>query len=79
MPAVLGIFAHPDDIEFVAAGTMLLLEAEGGDLNYFVLSSGNLGSMTIPADELRRIRGHESLNAATLLGAPEQQKKIFFK
>ncbi len=30
MPSVLAIFAHPDDIEFVAAGTMLQLKARAG-------------------------------------------------
>jgi N-acetylglucosamine malate deacetylase 1 len=29
MPAALAIFAHPDDIEFRAAGTLLLLTQRG--------------------------------------------------
>ena len=45
--SVLAIFAHPDDIEFVAAGTMLLLSEAGYDLHYFNLCSGNCGAMNL--------------------------------
>jgi LmbE family N-acetylglucosaminyl deacetylase len=44
MPSVIAIAAHPDDIEFVMAGTLLLLGEAGWDLHYLNLSSGNLGS-----------------------------------
>jgi hypothetical protein len=44
MPTALAIFAHPDDIEFVAAGTLLLLKQAGWEIHYLNLSSGNLGS-----------------------------------
>ena len=32
---VLAIAAHPDDIEFMMAGTLLLLKEKGCLLNYF--------------------------------------------
>lgn len=69
MPAVLAIAAHPDDIEFYFAGTLLRLKAAGWDLHYCNLSSGNLGSMTLSAAETRRTREAEAQESATLLGA----------
>ena len=45
----LAIAAHPDDIEFVMAGTLLLLKKRGWAIHYFNLSTGNLGSAKMPA------------------------------
>ena len=39
---ILAIFAHPDDIEFCAAGTLLLLSQHGWATHYLNLSSGDL-------------------------------------
>lgn len=69
MPAVLAIAAHPDDIEFNFAGTLLLLKDAGWEVHYANLSSGNLGSMTLSAAETRRTREQEARAAAALLGA----------
>ncbi|HAB17245.1 MAG TPA: PIG-L family deacetylase [Verrucomicrobiota bacterium] len=69
MPAILALAAHPDDIEFYFAGTLLQLGVAGWDLHYCNLSSGNLGSATLSAQETRRIRSAESKEAAALLGA----------
>ena len=44
MPSALAIAAHPDDIEFVMAGTLLQLREAGWEIHYFNLSSGNMGS-----------------------------------
>lgn len=63
------IFAHPDDIELVAAGTLLLLKRAGWDVHYMNLSCGNLGSMTCSAAETAQTRRIESQNAAQILGA----------
>jgi LmbE family N-acetylglucosaminyl deacetylase len=65
----MAIAAHPDDIEFYMAGTLLLLGQAGFDLHYMTLSSGNCGSMTMSAAKTRRLRRRESLSAAKLLGA----------
>lgn len=65
----LAIFAHPDDIEFVAAGTLLLLKQAGWSIHYLNLSSGNLGSATMAARESRSTRAIEAENAAEILGA----------
>lgn len=65
----MAIAAHPDDIEFCMAGTLLLLGEAGYELHYMTLSSGNCGSMTMSAAETRRVRRRESLAAASVLGA----------
>lgn len=69
MPSALAVFAHPDDIEFVAAGTLLLLAQKGWDLHYMNLCTGNCGSVVLGAQELSRVRLAEARAAARLLGA----------
>jgi len=69
MPAALAIAAHPDDIEFLMAGTLLLLRRRGWDLHYFNIASGNLGSMRWDARKTARIRRKEARAAAHQLGA----------
>jgi LmbE family N-acetylglucosaminyl deacetylase len=68
-PRVMAIAAHPDDIEFMMAGTMLLLKQTGCELHYMNLSSGNCGSMTMSPSKTIRIRKAEAMNAAKILGA----------
>ena len=69
MPAVLALFAHPDDIEFRAAGTLLLLGARGWDLHYCNVSRGNLGSSTMSSARTATVRRKEAQAAAKSLGA----------
>ena len=68
-PRVLAVAAHPDDIEFVMAGTLCLLHESGWDAHYMNLSSGNLGSTVTPPAETARIRRQEAREAARLLQA----------
>ena len=67
--SVIAIVAHPDDIEFLFAGTMLQLAAAGYQLHYMALASGNCGSLDLNADETRRVRRREAEQAAEILGA----------
>lgn len=69
MPSALALAAHPDDIEFCMAGTLLQLARRGWSIHYCNLSSGNLGSASIPGPRLARMRRAESVAAARLLGA----------
>lgn len=69
MPSVLALFAHPDDIEFVAAGTMLLLAEHGWDLHYMNLCTGNGGSLEMDGPTTTRTRDAEAREAARILGA----------
>ena len=61
--------AHPDDIEFYMAGTLLLLKQAGFEIHYLTVASGNCGSVQHNAMTTRRIRRKESERAAQLLGA----------
>jgi LmbE family N-acetylglucosaminyl deacetylase len=65
-PAVLAVVAHPDDIEFIAAGTLLLLGEAGWGVHYMNLSGGDLGSMTTDREETRHIRAAEGRAAAVV-------------
>jgi len=65
----LAIAAHPDDIEFGMAGTMLLLGQAGFELHYMNIANGSCGTATLPRDEIVRIRRREARAAARVLGA----------
>ena len=65
----LAIFAHPDDIEYFGAGTLILLKKAGFETHYFNLSTGNCGSVEMGAEETRRVRLAEAQSAASILGA----------
>ncbi|MBI2498080.1 MAG: PIG-L family deacetylase [Opitutae bacterium] len=69
MPSALAIAAHPDDIEFTMAGTLLLLKRRGWAIHYFNLATGSCGSTRLRAAELRRMRLREARRAAAILGA----------
>ncbi|MBI3881146.1 MAG: PIG-L family deacetylase [Verrucomicrobia bacterium] len=69
MPSALAIFAHPDDIEFVAAGTLLQLRRRGWETHYLNVSTGNCGSVEFSAAKTRRVRLAEAKSAAKILGA----------
>lgn len=68
-PAAFAIGAHPDDIEFYMAGTLLLLKEAGFAIHYMTLSSGSCGSLTIGPAKLRKIRERESRRAAVMMDA----------
>ena len=65
----LAIAAHPDDIEFLMAGTLLLLRDAGWKIDYLNLSTGNLGSLSMSAAETARVRRREARAAARVLDA----------
>jgi LmbE family N-acetylglucosaminyl deacetylase len=69
MPSALALFAHPDDIEFVAAGTLLLLKERGWDIHYMNLCTGNGGSVQMDGPTTARARLAEGEEAARILGA----------
>jgi len=69
MPAALAIAAHPDDIEFLMAGTLLLLRQAGWEIHYLNLASGNCGSRQHSGPATARIRRAEARAAARVLGA----------
>jgi LmbE family N-acetylglucosaminyl deacetylase len=68
-PAALAIVAHPDDIEFVMAGTLLLLKERGVDIHFWNLANGCYGSRVHSKEETARIRWDEAQAGARLAGA----------
>lgn len=68
-PRVFAIAAHPDDIEFTMAGTMLLLQEAGYQLHYMNIADGCLGSTTTDRAETARIRRLEAIEACRSIGA----------
>lgn len=65
----MAIAAHPDDIEFVMAGTLLGLKKIGYEIHYMNLSTGNCGSTVYNAEETAAMRLEEAKNSAEILGA----------
>lgn len=63
------IAAHPDDIEFMMAGTLLQLRAAGWEIHYLNVADGCCGSMTMNATRTRAVRRREAMEAAGILGA----------
>ena len=69
LKTALAIAAHPDDIEFSMAGTLLLLKQRGFEIHYHTVSSGSCGSQEYDTATTRKVRRRESQQAACLLGA----------
>jgi len=68
-PVAIAIGAHPDDIEFMMAGTLLLLRQAGYEIHYLSVASGSCGSRSLGPAKLRQVRRREARAAARLLGA----------
>ncbi len=66
---VLFVGAHPDDIETFAAGTAAKYAARGDSVFFCVATNGNVGSSTIPPDEIAAIRKKEAEAGAAVIGA----------
>ena len=69
MKKVFAIAAHPDDIEFMMAGTLLMLQRVGYEIHYMNIGSGNCGSTVHDYDTIKEIRLKEGRKAAEVLGA----------
>ena len=65
---VLAIGAHPDDIEIACSGTLAKCAARGDTVITCHVSTGNLGHVVIPPDELKLIRAEEAKRAGALAG-----------
>jgi N-acetylglucosamine malate deacetylase 1 len=81
--AAIAIGAHPDDIEFYMAGTLLMLKQAGYAIHYLTVANGNCGSVQYNAAMLRSIRNAEARVAAKILGAhfhpsPTNDLEIFY-
>ncbi len=69
MKSAIAIGAHPDDIEFYMAGTLVLLKRAGWVTHYLNVGNGCCGSVQYDARQTRVVRRAEAKRAATMLGA----------
>jgi len=66
--AVLALFAHPDDAEFLCAGTLLHLADRGAKVHLATMTAGDCGSAILPPAKISSIRRKEAARAAAMLG-----------
>lgn len=66
---VLAFMAHPDDAEFLCAGTLIRLANEGWEVHIATATAGDCGSTTLPADKIANIRRSEAAAAAMIIDA----------
>jgi LmbE family N-acetylglucosaminyl deacetylase len=65
---VLAAAAHPDDIEFMMAGTLLRLADAGCEIHLWNLANGCCGSATLSREETAAVRWREAQASAALAG-----------
>jgi len=65
----LAFLAHPDDAEFVCAGTLIRLKSLGWSIHIASATRGDCGTMTHTRKEISAIRTSEATEAAKLIGA----------
>jgi LmbE family N-acetylglucosaminyl deacetylase len=66
---VLAFGCHPDDIEFMCAGTLALLRKKGYRIHLATVCGGEMGSMTLSKEEIRAVRLEECRQSAAVLDA----------
>jgi LmbE family N-acetylglucosaminyl deacetylase len=67
---ILSLLAHPDDAEFLCAGTLTRLAREHGwHVHIASMAPGDCGSAELPPDEIARVRRAEGASAAAVIGA----------
>ena len=67
---VLGVFAHPDDAEIAAGGTLAKWASDGREVHLLILTNGDRGSQDPREDrvKLARTRVEETARAGEILG-----------
>lgn len=70
---VLGVAAHPDDLDFGTAGTMAKFAKAGADIYYLLLTDGSKGSddRSLTSKELIKIRQEEQRAALLTIGGKD--------
>ena len=66
---MLAVVAHPDDAEYLCAGTLARGKADGAAIGILVLCQGDKGQPSPPIPNLSAVRRGEMTAAAQLLGA----------
>ena len=68
-PVVLAVAAHPDDIEFMMAGTLIRLREAGWALHYLNIANGSHGTAVDDHNTIVAKRTAEAKEACAVLGA----------
>ena len=70
---VLVVTAHPDDVDFGAAGTVASWAAAGVEVTYCIVTDGDAGGFdpAVPRSEIPRIRRAEQTAAAACVGVTD--------
>jgi LmbE family N-acetylglucosaminyl deacetylase len=68
MPSAVSLLAHPDDAEFLCAGTLARLARVGWSIHIATLTAGDCGTTTQSAAEISAIRKAEGAKAAARIG-----------
>ena len=70
---VLVVTAHPDDVDFGAAGTVANMTDAGIEVVYCLVTDGQAGGFdhSVPRDEMASIRRAEQTNAAAAVGVTQ--------
>ena len=66
---VLAVVAHPDDADYLCAGTLARAKTDGAEIGICVLCQGDRGQPSPPIDNLGELRREEMAAAANVLGA----------
>ncbi|MFQ3593889.1 MAG: PIG-L family deacetylase [Gemmataceae bacterium] len=69
MPVVLSLLAHPDDAEFLCAGTLIRLAQNGWTVHLATMTPGDCGSAELDPDTIAGIRRAEAAASAAQIGA----------
>jgi LmbE family N-acetylglucosaminyl deacetylase len=62
------VVAHPDDMEFGAAAAVARWTAQGKDVTYGMVTSGEAGIDALDPEECRRVREAEQVESAGIVG-----------
>jgi LmbE family N-acetylglucosaminyl deacetylase len=65
----LAFLAHPDDAEFLCAGTLIRLAEKGWEVHIATATAGDCGTATLSVKEISTIRRQEAAEAAKRIGA----------
>ncbi len=65
----LSLLAHPDDAEFMCAGTLIQLADAGWEVHIATVAAGDCGTMTLSREEIAAVRYREGNAAAAKINA----------
>lgn len=70
---ILGIAAHPDDLDFGAAGALAVYADQGAEIHYLILTDGSKGTSdeSVSPAELIKMRQREQVAALKCLGGKQ--------